>query len=784
MAYAPVADWLRSPRFRAKLDGLSPAQHSQLTRVLPELLGEGREAGTPQPQPFTESWQRHHFFEALARAVLSAPQPIVLFIDDLQWCDPETIEWLHYLLRSNPDASLLIAAAVRLEDVDIEHPVTAVVNALARDNRVSEIALGALSAEETTSLAAQVIRHEVDREAAGILYEHTRGNPLFIVEAVRGGLFSATAKASSASSPEPNFLPPKVQAVITSRLAQLTGAARELAEVAAAIARPFTFELLAKISDAGHDVVAAAIDELWRRHIIQNQGGESYEFSHGQIRSVAYGALGPARRRIQHLRIAKELEQLVAAGPSPESTQIAWHYEQAGAVPEAISHYHDAAKVVLSRYAHGEAVQYLSKALSLLEGVPPGGERDRIELALLISLGSSLITTKGYASPEVGRVYTQARLLCEVVGESEASYLKVLSGSYLFHAVRAELASAQEIAGRYVSLAGRGEDPQLSAAGQFLLGGILVNSDPLEAREHLQAALGYCESTRDYRPFFDFGPELSVFSRAHLSLAQWLLGFADQAMTENRRNMAAAEALSHPFSVALALAYSAIQHQYRREPEAAEELADAAAAVCQKNGFRYYLSWTPIIRGWARARNGALAQGLAEMRQGFAALKATGALLRGPYYLALIAETNREMGDLDEGWNSITEAFALGARSNETWFKPELECIKGDILLDRGQKADAEVSYREAFRIAGHLKTPFFELRAVMRLARLGSGTAQQAKAVAQLRATYQKFDEGFDTPDLVEARELLKLLEDESVVARVVPLAPVGRNRPNRAPR
>ena len=601
-----------------------------------------------------------------------------------------------------------------------------------------------------------------------VLYEQTRGNPLFIVEAVRGGLFSPTARASSTSSKEANFLPPKVQAVITARLAQLTGATHELAEVAAAIARPFTFELLAKVSQAEPVAVATAIDELWRRHIIQNQGRDSYDFSHGQIRAVAYAELGPARRHLLHLRIAEELENLYAADPSSESAQIAWHYEQAGALKEAISHYHDAAKVVLRRYADSEAINYLSKALSLLEGVPPSRERDRIELALLVSLGSSLITTQGYGSPEVGRVYTQARLLCEITSESDSSYFKVLSGSYLFHAVRAELASAQEIAARYVSLARRGQDSQLSAAGQFLLGGVLVNCRPLQAREHLQAALTYCDSTPNYRPFFDFGPELRVFARAHLSLTLWLLGFPDQAIEENRRNAVIAEELSHPFSVALALAYSAIQHQLRREPEAAEELAEAAAAVCHKNGFRYYLSWTPIVRGWARARKGALAEGLAEMRDGFAALKATGALLRAPYYLALMAGTCRELGELEEGWKYVSEAFALGQRSKETWFKPELECIKGDILLDRGDKAEAEACYREAFRLAGDLRTPFFELRAAMRLARLGSGSAQRNKAVAMLADTYRKFDEGFDTPDLVEARQLLKFLDGGIVVPRV----------------
>lgn len=101
--------------FARSARGASPAQRSQLARVPPELLLQGHEVETLGA--FTETWQRHLFFEALARALLSATQPILLSIDDLQWCDPETIEWLHYVLRSNPNACLLIAATVRLEEL-------------------------------------------------------------------------------------------------------------------------------------------------------------------------------------------------------------------------------------------------------------------------------------------------------------------------------------------------------------------------------------------------------------------------------------------------------------------------------------------------------------------------------------------------------------------------------------------------------------------------------------------------------------------------------------------
>src|SRR5207249_10366351 len=122
---------------------LFPAQLSELARVLPELLAEHPELSPPQP--FAESWQRRHFIEGMAHAVLKAHQPLLLVIDDLQWCDGDTIDWLHFLLRFDPKAQLLIIGTARLEELGNTHPVTALLRQFLRDDRVSEIVLPRLN---------------------------------------------------------------------------------------------------------------------------------------------------------------------------------------------------------------------------------------------------------------------------------------------------------------------------------------------------------------------------------------------------------------------------------------------------------------------------------------------------------------------------------------------------------------------------------------------------------------------------------------------------------------
>jgi predicted ATPase len=151
-----------------------------------------------------------------------------------------------------------------------------------------------------------------------------------------------------------------------------------------------------------------------------------------------------------------------------------------------------------------------------------------------------------------------------------------------------------------------------------------------------------------------------------------LLGDAAGADKAHRSAIARAEALAHPFSLAVALAYDAMLKQFRGEPELTWRQADAAEAICQKHGFRYYLSWMPILRGWARARSGSLAEGLTEMRDGYASFRATGSQLRAPYYLALMAAVSLESGDVEEATRLVDEGRAIARRTGERWQDAEL----------------------------------------------------------------------------------------------------------------
>ena len=284
LAYGPVVSWLRSGALAGHLERLDPAHLAQLARLLPELRPAPPDLHPSDPAPVGDD--RQPLFDALARAVLAPGGPLLLIADDLQWADRETLRFLHYLLRVAPEAPLLVAATARREEVDQQHPLSQLVTALLGLERLVEVELGRLSRQEAATLAERLAGgRPLEEPDADRLFAETEGNPLFVVEALRAGWRGG----------ERGPLSPKVQAVIESRLAQLSGPAKELAGVAAAIGREFTTDVLAAAGEADEEALVSSLDELWRRRIVRDRGPEAYDFTHDRIREVAYLALSPVR---------------------------------------------------------------------------------------------------------------------------------------------------------------------------------------------------------------------------------------------------------------------------------------------------------------------------------------------------------------------------------------------------------------------------------------------------------------------------------------------------------
>ncbi len=359
LAYAPITTWLRE----RPLTHLEPIWLSEVARLAPEL--GSRSVGATPAGPLIEPWQRQRFREALARAVLGLDWatfvPVLLLMEDLQWCDCDTLEWLHYVLRLNPRARLLLVCTLRSEAMCKDCALDDLLADLRRQKLLTEIDLKPLNEAETAALGKQVLGYEIAAAAVSELYRETEGNPLFVVEFVRAGMMVHAGGATG----EASVLPPLVQAAVSARLAQLPPTTHRLMELAAVIGREFTFDVLARVSGEDEETLVQALDELWRRRIIRERGKDAYDFSHDKLRQVVYGQLSDTRRRRLHRKVGEALSLAAADRVGLISGQIGWHYEQAGDEQIAAQWLYQAGEAAAHVGALAEALAYFERALTL-----------------------------------------------------------------------------------------------------------------------------------------------------------------------------------------------------------------------------------------------------------------------------------------------------------------------------------------------------------------------------------------------------------------------------------
>src|SRR3989440_918864 len=715
----------------------------------------------------TEYGQRHRFFEALARAILAAPQPLLLLLDDVQWCDQETLAWLHFLLRFDPLARLLVVGCARAEELPPSHPLRTFLLHLRTTMRVTEIALQPLDAAETAKLASQVAKRELDLDEGLHLFHETGGYPLFVVEMVQADLGQVSASPPETAErlnrqpplDDARTLPPRVHAVLVGRLMQLSASARACVELAATIGRAFTLDLLSTAGNADAESAVRALDELWHKRIIHEHGANSYDFTHDKLREVAYAEISAPQRRMLHRRVAHALEALQAEDLDSVSGQLASHYERAGMIEQALPYYQRAAAVAQCVYANEDAISLLSRALELLELLPAGAKRDQQELGLHLALAPLYRVTKGWATPELERVLDRALALCDNVGDN-AQRAEMLYGLQSVYVVQARLEKVQVVSDELQKLYQRSLGTAPPSVGMMLAGAHLHLGRIIDANAHFAEIIAAHDPDQLLHLQESQGVNYAAHARAWQAHALWCLGYPQQALISGLDAVKLVQDLDQPFNQTLVSAYLALLQQLRADEAVAREHAENALALASKYQAPYYRTWADILVSYALAREQPNEERIERLRGSIAAFKASNARLRLPYYLSLLAQVYVKAGRAKEGLACINEALAEARAHNEHWWNAELHRLRGEFLLLHGADAsDGEAALLHAIEIARSQQARSLELRATMSLARLWISQNRSDDASRRLKDVYTCFTEGFDTPDLQAARLLLAQL-------------------------
>jgi predicted ATPase len=411
----------------------------------------------------------------------------------------------------------------------------------------------------------------------------------------------------------------------------------------------------------------------------------------------------------------------------------------------------------------------------LLKTLPDTPERTQQELTLQITLGTPLMATKGYAAPEVERVYARMRELCQQIGETPQLF-PVLYGLYGISVVRAEYQTARELGEQLFSLAQSVQDPALLMEAHWGLGQILFFLGEFSpAREHFEQGIALYDPQKHNPHISGVVQDTGVSCLTLIAWTLWYLGYPDQALKRSHEALALAQELSHPFSLAFALSHAAGFHHFRRERQATQERVEAAITLSTEQGFPLLLAYGTILRGWALAEQGRGEEGIVQIRQGLAAWRAMGTETGRPRWLALLAEAYGKGGQTEEGLAVLAEALAFVDKTGQRLYEAELYRLKGQITLQKFQvsgfkfqvpntqhltpstqaEVEAEACFHKAIEVARQQSARSLELRATMGLARLWQQQGRQEEARQMLAEIYSWFTEGFDAADLQEAKAL-----------------------------
>jgi predicted ATPase len=281
------------------------------------------------------------------------------------------------------------------------------------------------------------------------------------------------------------------------------------------------------------------------------------------------------------------------------------------------------------------------------------------------------------------------------------------------------------------------------------------------ARQHLEAGIALYTPDQRCARVFHIGQDPGVACRALAAQILWLLGYPEQALACRHEALALAHELSHPYSLTFARLWATIVSQLCRDVSAVHEQAEAIVALSTEQGFTHWAAWGTSLRGWALAMQGQGEAGVAQVRQGIAAWRATGAAMLIPYFCTVLADVADHLGRTADCFQALAEAHTLVKQHEERWWEAEIYRLRGVLLLRQPGTpwAEAEAWLQRALDVARRQEAKSLELRAAMSLSRLWQQQGKRAEAYDLLVPIYSWFTEGFDTADLQEARALLDAL-------------------------
>ncbi len=739
------------------------AQDAALFAEMLSLANDGRyPALLADPQQ-----RRRRTLEALVRQIetLARSKPVLMVFEDAHWIDPTSLEVLEPAMQRIAALPVLLIVTFRPE---FEPPWTG-------RPHVTSLTLNRLAQRDIDAVIDLVVGNKVlPANLRQDIIERTDGIPLFVEEMTKAVLEAEgegeAQRTAAAIAHSALAVPASLHASLMARLDRL-GPAKEVAQIGAAIGGEFSHALLASVVRKPDAELESALDRLVASGLLFRQGVSphaTYLFKHSLVQDAAYGTLLRQPRRALHARIAEALQSKFAEIAENKPELLARHCTEAGLIEKAVDLWGKAGQRSLARSALAEAATQLTRALDQIATLPATPVLRQLQMELQVGLVNALMHFKGYAAPETKAAEEQARLLieqAEALGESPKDPLllfSVLYGAWVKNYVAFNGDEIRNIAAQFLALAEKQRATVPLMVGHRLMGtSLLSTGNVTQGLVHLGRAMTLSDSAGDRPPPTRFGQDVRVSILLYRSLALWLLGYPEAALAATSDALEHARAIDHAATLMYALMHTSLAHIHFGRYAAANAEADEVIALADEKGALIWKSLGTLLRGSVSALTGKPSDAVQMISSGISTYRSTGATLWTPIWLLHLTKANAQLGYLTDAWHCIGEAATAAETTGESWWEAEVHRVAGEIALKSPEPdtAKAEAHFERALTVARKQKIKSWELRAAVSMAQLRCDQNRRQEARDLLTPVYSSFTEGFDAPDLKEAKALLALL-------------------------
>jgi tetratricopeptide (TPR) repeat protein len=698
-------------------------------------------------------------------SALSRKSPVLMIFDDAHWADPTSLEVLNRAVERIAELPILLIVTLRPE---FESPW------IGRPH-VTALTINRLTQRDIAALIDRVIGdRKLPASVRQDIIERTDGIPLFVEEMTKAVLEAdspgAAARTVAAAAVPALGVPASLHASLMARLDRL-GAAKEVAQVGAAIGREFSHALLATVVRRPEAELETALDRLIAAGLLLRQGmppHARYLFNHALVQDAAYGTLLREPRRELHARIAESIESQFAELAERQPELLARHFAESGLIEKAALLWGKAGQRSLERSALVEAAEQITRALDLIETLPATPALRREQIKLQAALITPLVHLKGFAAPETKAAEEKARLLieqAEALGESPEDPLLlfvVLYGIWAANYIAFNGDVMFELAARLLALAEKqGSSIPLMMAHRVMGNSLVCTGDFVGGRKHEDEGLALYDPTA-HRPLaMRFGQDAKVVMLLYRSIAQWSLGYPDAARADVNEALKDAREFDQAGTLMFAFLHAAWPHIQCGDYATAKAEAEELTTLAQDKRALFWDALGIAMQGCVAALTGKPADAVDKITSGVKLLRSTGATLWAPFQLSHLALAHAQRGQLDDAWRCVSEAMTAVETTKERWCEAEVHRVAGELALLGGRPdvAKAQAHFVRALGVARAAHAKSWELRAALSLSRLYRDQGNRDQACDVLRPVYRWFTEGFDTRDLTEAKALLDAL-------------------------